>query len=453
MTLPLSTFELIVKQVNLDGLHEIGRSAMQAAFGGFIAEGMTEEEKNQRRKQIVNFLGGDTVFPGSNMGFDLSFRRFAGDRTLSRGCYYSIAQDQEGDDAGTLLHELLAYYGPKEPGWIGVFDLSIPEHRDVLLSGMDSVPKAQLRRFALDGPAIVIAFMPLNGQPHPFAARYTDKAAPFFVTIPTIIKRMHVDRVIDLRSPNVALWFTREMTRWRADLDGKKLDLIPGKRPLRKFQDLIPTLLEQSRGGGSRALTTSAGLRLRQLGANGLIFPSARTDSVLKVDRGRIVESVGWNFVDYRGSDTPEMTHAVDMDSEWPTEVGFCFVTGPLAGQQMAYEDVRIEYSEQGANKGSWSVCGLSKWQEAWFRATCALSALKAKDPGLFDEISPSLNSLWLRAKSGGWLLQVSNVIFGAILGTGKDLSLVQEWAQNFMDSGEAELARSLRKLANTASQ
>lgn len=451
--LPLSTVDFFARQVNLDGLQEIGRSALQTAFGSFIDKGMAEEDKVQRREEIVNFFGGEEVFPGSEIGFDLNFRRFAGDQTLSRGRYYSIAKDREGHDAATLLHELLAYYRPTEPGWVSAFDLAIPEHQDVVLSRSASLPEDQLREFDLDGPAIVIAFFPLNGQPHPFAARYTDKVYPFFVTIPTAVERIHMDRVIDLRSPDVALWFTNEMTRWRAVDDEEELDLIPAKTPLHRFQDLIPTLLEQSLGGASRALTTSAGLRLRQLDVNGLIFPSARADSVLKLDRGRVVENTGWNFVDYRNSAQPETFYAIDMDSHWPMKVGFQFATGLYAGQQMPYEDVSIKYTEHSAATGSWSVSGLSTWQEAWFRARCALSALEAKDPELFDDIGPSLNSLWLQAKSGAWLLEVSDVIFGAILETEKDLIAVQEWVRNFADAGETDLADSLQKLVDAVMQ
>ena len=60
------------------------------------------------------------------------------------------------------------------------------------------------------------------------------------------MKRLRLDGVVDLRSPETASWFTREMTRWRVDMDGEPVDLIPAKPPLRNFRDLIPTLLEQS---------------------------------------------------------------------------------------------------------------------------------------------------------------------------------------------------------------
>jgi hypothetical protein len=439
-TPPLSSVELTVKQINLDGFSEIGISAMQFAFNKFIAKEMNEEEASQRRKDISNLFGGEKVFPSSKLIIDRPTfrRRFAGDRTLTRGNYYTIAQDHEGHDGTTLYHELLAYYEPKEPGWVGVFDLSIAEHREVVLSRAEPVLKARLHDFDLDGPSIVIVFLPLNGHPHPFAARYTDKAAPFFVSIPTIVKHMHVDSIVDIRSPEVASWFTREMTRWRVVLDGKEQDFVPVKPPLTKFRDLIPTLLEQSHGSDDRALTTSAAIRLRELGIKGLIFPSARVDSVLKVNQGQILESIGWNFVDYRGSGKPQVSFVVDMDSKWPVKVGW---------QRMAYEDVHIEYSESGASKGSWSVSGLAAWQEAWFRVQTVHSVLEAKDPELYKEIGPNLSSLWNLAKSSAWLLQVSDIIFGALQATEEDLSDVEELAQKCEDLNLEEIADSLRKL------
>ena len=151
---------------------------------------------------------------------------------------------------------------------------------------------------------------------------------------------------------------------------------------------------------------------------------------------------MGWNFVDYRGSGTPEVSYIVDMDTEWPTEVGW---------RQMVYEDVNIQFSEHGASKGSWSVSGLATWQEAWFRVQAVHSVLEAKDRKLFDEVNPHLSTLWRLAKSGKWLLQVSDIIFGALLAAEKDLNTVQEWAQNFQSSGQEELAASLQKIVASA--
>jgi hypothetical protein len=442
-----STVDLIVKQVKLDALHEVGQAAIHETFNGFVAKGMTEETQRQRREQIVELLGGEERASGTEMRFDLTYRRFDGDPTLSRGRYYSISVDEAGYDNSTLCQELLAYYEPKQPGWVAAFDLSMVEHRTSLSSWFDSMPESELRRLDLDGSALVIVFTPLNGRPHPFATRFTDRVAPFLVTIPTEVKRVRMDRVIDLRDPSTASWFTREMTQWRVELDGKEVSMIPAKPPLQEFRDLIPTLLEQSRGGASRATMSSAGLRLRQLGANGLIFPSARADSFVEVRKDQVEGSSGWNLVDYRGASEPQMTAIIDMDVEWPTEVGFHFPYGEMAGQQMVYGGVNIDYTERGSKKGSWSVSGLAIWQQAWFRATCALSVLEALDRDLHEEVSPYLQFLWLQQESGASLLEAGDSVLGTMLGEEESANRVRAWASAFKNSDCPELATALQKL------
>ena len=203
---------------------------------------------------------------------------------------------------------------------------------------------------------------------------------------------------------------------------------------------------------GQRALMSSAGLRLRQGGAQGMVYPSARVDSEVQVHRGAVVESVGWNFVDYRDGGPPEMTHIIDMDSAWPTKVGFWFANEPEGPYQLAYEDMQIEYATRGANKGSWSVSGLATWQEAWFRASSALSVLEAKDPELFDEIGPILNAIWLQFASGKELLEVSDLVFGVLLEDAQDLNTASAWAEALATDGHQEISEAVQKLVDRAS-
>jgi hypothetical protein len=447
---PLSTVEVFVRQVNLEGFHEVAQTAMQAAFGRFIHTEPSKEDSLKRQQDFDAHFPFRKAFPEISFRVATSFRRFAGDSTLSRGRYWSIALDLHGQDGGTLLHELLAYYEPRQAGWVTVFDMVNPEHRRVIVGRTmrAGLSKAELRRLSLGGPALVIAFLPFAGKQHQFSAKYTDKVAPFLVTIPTTVRRRRVRDVVDLRRPEAAAWFTKELTRWRIDRDGKVLDLIPAKPPLRKFRDLIPTLLEQSVGGSASVFPDMVGLRLRQLGAQGLVYPSARMDCGVTVREGRVLDATGWNFLDYREADARGLSGIVDESSHWTPHVCLTVFDDANTPQHMVYGDVSIEYRDRGAGRASWSVSGLAAWQEAWFRARSTLSVLSARDAE-FAVNGPAINSLWHRAKSSLWLLQTSDVVFGALQGRKEELDIVREWADNFEGAGQAATAAALYGIAN----
>jgi hypothetical protein len=63
------------------------------------------------------------------------------------------------------------------------------------------------------------------------------------------------------------------------------------------FFDLFPFLVGQKRGGNM--LTQAVGRELRLWGVNGLVYPSARCDTAVLMERGDIVDWYGWNLVDY----------------------------------------------------------------------------------------------------------------------------------------------------------
>ena len=55
---------------------------------------------------MLTGLGGKTLFVGRGRE-----RRYAGDKRLERGRYWSICSDREGFDHATLLNEVRAYHG------------------------------------------------------------------------------------------------------------------------------------------------------------------------------------------------------------------------------------------------------------------------------------------------------------------------------------------------------
>jgi hypothetical protein len=431
---PVSTVDLVLKQVNLDDLGDLGAAAMQAAFEPFMGWKPSEDVIKEALNATSAMLGGVKVKAGAT-----TQRRFAGDTSLSRGRYYSISRDDEGNDAGTLQHELVAYFYPKDPGWMGIIDLTLPDNRPA---------GTRLDALASREPSILITFHPLDGQPHAFAARYTNRAAPLLVSIPLRVIRERISGVLDLRLPSTAAWFTKQISGLTFQGETKRMSCFPLKRPLRNFRSVIPTLLEQHLGGGL-AFCSLAGIYLRKLGVSGLIYPSARADSFVKVDRNRIVESSGWNFVDYRQSKPPATDVIIDLDHDWPSKVGMYPTAFDRGFPPTPYEDVRLVYRRKGSAHGTWSVSGLQRWQEAMFRSKSVDSVVKARWPKDYESIMRTLWSQWfLVIPAAGELLGRADMLFGAFLGEQECLATVTQWIANLRTGGHEHLAHALEMAA-----
>jgi hypothetical protein len=88
----------------------------------------------------------------------------------------------------------------------------------------------------------------------------------------------------------------------------------------------------------------------RQIGANALIYPSARTDVECILHNGKVTLSRGWNLVDYRGAPEPDQAARIIMapDSWW--------------GLLGAYTNVQILGDGQ-----SWRIVGPMREQMEWF--------------------------------------------------------------------------------------
>ena len=158
------------------------------------------------------------------------------------------------------------------------------------------------------------------------------------------IQQLTFGNIIDLRRPEIAEAFVDQTMR------------LPGfafKKPLRSFEELLPTILNQELGGG-QSFCMVVGLALREAGVHGLIFPSARTDTYVKVDAGRVVDSGGWILVDYRFAGKPDTAVAIDNEP-WRNWIGRV-MPNESGDSKWIYQGVRINYTNSGPTKGSWKV-------------------------------------------------------------------------------------------------
>lgn len=369
-----STCKLVLKQISLDDLADDGRAAMAASFSGFT--GAPSEDHVRRGAALWDKRFGRL---GVARDADTSVpRRFAGDLTLGRGRYFTLCKTADGNDEGVLVRELSTYHNPLEAGLVTIIDPTLPEHRGSIPLALRAVP---LRDLLLLCP-------PIGDRPHPFAARFSVEAKPLYVVLPMRIVELEIDRVVDLRTPRTADWFASALSSldWRDFLpdptspnalensrqgfhvsgyrpDGYDPDKTPTRTGFAAFPfkptveslgNLLPSLLCPSIGGG-RGAAEIVGLWLRKLGANGVIFPSARSDSRVVVRNGELVDWSGFNFVDYRDAPAPGYLGAIDFSVGWPNKIQTWPDDWTEGEQPVVYDTVAIDFTSAGDEKGSWA--------------------------------------------------------------------------------------------------
>jgi hypothetical protein len=173
--------------------------------------------------------------------------------------------------------------------------------------------------------------------------------------------KLTFERLIDLRMPETRQWFVTEFTRLKNV--APPVPVFPLAGPLDDFKDLLPTLLSQGLGG-TAGVTQAAGSWLRRLGAEALIFPSARADMSVSISDGELQDWYGWNLVDYRRAPPPTVGSFVNVSPEWdryPTTLHHDLILGESVERApaMEFSHVKILANDNGPNAGSLRVTGI----------------------------------------------------------------------------------------------
>lgn len=267
-------------------------------------------------------------------------RRYAGDDgLLPRNCYSSVSKDAAGDDGGTLTRELLAYVDRRIPGTVFVGD-STDERLNALLSNSVKVVPGYCTTY-------VLLFEPQDpDEKTTFHKVYREllaeeRGAPdqpiHAFAFETRVDECTIENVIDLRWPNVQQWFFDQFK------DGDGVFLTKKGGTVREFYDLLPTLMHPSLGGTNVSL--AIGSWMRSSGVNGLVFPSARSNTSVSMYAGvELLDWNGWNFLDYRTARNLPATEITTSDGGWPDFV--------QPGAQLAT-------ATDDDHWGSWKVVGI----------------------------------------------------------------------------------------------
>jgi hypothetical protein len=271
-------------------------------------------------------------------------RRFAGDKLLPRSRYFSVCNSNDGDDRGTMTSELRAYSDYRATGPINIIDTTaptvVPQYFEDLFRGKPAIVFIPYHSRALGNS--FAEFLKLDPSEH-------SKDRYGAVSLSVIAVQM--TKVIDLRDLHSADWFAYHLTRLRfSDLGNqgnqrqRDLPCFP-LGPADDFKSILPVLLNADLGSTFGDATQIAGVWLRRIGANALIFPSARCNMEATVRDGRVVDWYGWNLVDYRGAPTPEltaMTSFTTWDDKYPLRPSQMLL-GKHADPSVAYLGVTIE--------------------------------------------------------------------------------------------------------------
>jgi hypothetical protein len=360
-TVPFEKKTLFLKQVRVSDLEEVEKLALYFFFPGYHeGAGFERADKLSEKSLLSTFhRSGFTVVRDNN-----ATRRYAGDFSLPRSSYFTVCRNAEGDDGGLLMRELMTYSKPHMSGPVNLFDSTDPNNiidkfRSMLRPGKSAlfcIPN-ELRNF-----------------PSPFRkiTGIENSDVTIAAIIPTQLVQITFERLIDVRMPNTRQWFVQEFTRLTTTIpkeatrlkeSDESIPVFPIAGPLDDFKDLLPTLLDQGLGGGTGP-TQAAGGWLRRLGAEALIFPSARADMSVSISHGELQDWYGWNLVDYRGAPPLTVGGFVLVFPEWdryPTTQKHDLVSGESDDNltPMEFSHVKVLANESGPDAGSLNVTGI----------------------------------------------------------------------------------------------
>jgi hypothetical protein len=287
-----------------------------------------------------------------------------------------------------MLRELQAYHDPWTKGIVNITEKAGLQNVDDGRGG-DSTDDYDVDDI---GPVIELSIPPITAtlcnwlRDAARGWRWTD------VSLRVTIQEIAFERLIDLRTPTTAKWFAHNLSllRWITG-DGSEMPAFPRKEPLNHFIHLLPSLITQIHGGGNGA-TRIAGQWLRAIGADALVFPSARSDSQVTVENGELVSFGGWNLVDYREAE-PVRIQTFDLTPDWPANVATEVDKPPLT----SYADVLIQKAASQSGDASWS----------WKGVELANSAIRSFSSALHIYA-------WARTEVASEQLQLVSAILGA---------------------------------------
>lgn len=230
-------------------------------------------------------------------------RRYAGDRNLSRGRYFTVCNGPNGEDSQTLCREVFAYIDSSVPGIAYVGDSWDTQIYTAL--GGDKLPD-EFRNCLY-----VMLLEPFDESEqaayqqsyHPVLKSLKSPHGLKLLPIPVRWYDVEIPNVLDMRRPEVQEWLFQFFCA------GDGAVLIKPAKPAGSFYEMLPALCHPYRGGSG--VTAGIGSWLRTMGVDALVYPSARSNTMIQVDsNGKLVGEHGWSLLVYSGAEPDYQVHA-----------------------------------------------------------------------------------------------------------------------------------------------
>lgn len=391
--IPFKTFNGYLKRIDIKRFSGEYRSIFEFVFPDFFVKAKYNRPAiNQTKyKETVRKLESIDNLKHCGNEVPFNYRRFSGGSYLDRGNYYSVCMNSSGDDSQTLVCELLAYHRPEKSGEIALLDLDGSDETSMQgrlffsekcgLSHVENTIVLQCSsRCGVLSPVIDRIKTPLFIP--------GTKNLPFFLT--TEVIKSEIPNVIDLRYPEVQKWMYESLLNgiekviylysdqlsfsayypkvisdelMNASRDKYGAYINPpntnwnGKNTFYSNQllDLFSVLMFSPSLGGS-PITNEIGRWLQSIGAQALIYPSARSNVMCKVQNNSLSDFAGFALVDYRDIDEiPSYVRVISEPYSWrenwaPWQIGQC-LSGSDSWRFSGITEMLIELKWQETKK------------------------------------------------------------------------------------------------------
>ena len=314
---PYSAFSEEVCRLDLSTLDPLQEGILNYAFYLFNA-------RNKYRR-----YAGDVMH--AIEGFD-SFR----DYNLPRDRYYAVCSKHQRQNVA-LCYELKAYTNTEEVGPFALLNASqkgikeqfrVSPRADALFTllnefqlgeltqglALRSLPNHARTSTEVDEREAEIAHKMKPAIERSSHRIDTISFSGCLVYFPLVRKRLNTTRCIDLRNPDVRRWFFQRYRRGIRGWPGYGYDAAQAAITRQDeagviqrhsgFLQMLPALCNLELGG--RLMTQVIGADLRRNDVEFLVFPSARCDFFAEFRDATLVDSYGWNLVDYREANSPK---------------------------------------------------------------------------------------------------------------------------------------------------
>jgi len=341
--LPFTKFRGQIKQIETDFRFPIMRRFYETCFSEF--DDIDRLFANLKQQGIHTMVSAGGV--QTNYGYRP--RRFAGGPGLPPGRYFTLCDGLHFNDGGTLRDEITAYYSGASGITATIFDSIVDAYIKEDLKKSGNSTDEDLRY-----PFYLIIYQ---------IERRTDENAALLemeqdftvghgpaITYGVRQLSAEIDSVVDLRYPATQDWFFETFVHLELENENRAAQTtnmrFPAKRPLQSFQELLPAIVSLETGGGM-VFGQAVGQWLRRHGANGLIFPSARSNSFNRVASEKPVEWGGWNLVVYSEAEEPVKEDLFGRMTTW---------------RDPDHDHIWVDYTAAGAERGSFSIRGVREF-------------------------------------------------------------------------------------------